>query len=156
MNKRLLIAVMLPLALTGCAGMGGIPGTSGAAYAPEQARQADRVYLGTVIDVHQVQIEGSGQNAIGTLAGGGLGALAGSEFGNGRGSIVTGVLGAIAGGMAGNAVQQHMANAAGLQITVRLDNGHVVAVTQAADQAFTVGERVQVIAGGGVVRVSPL
>ena len=155
MKCKLIVLAMLPalgLALAGCAN---IPGTSGAAYAPEQARQVEQVYEGTVVDVHAVQIQGN-QAGIGTLAGAGLGAVAGSEFGNGRGQIITGLLGALAGGVAGNAAQQRLENTRGLQITVRLDDGRTIAVTQAADQIFRVGERVEVLQGGGVTRGSPL
>jgi outer membrane lipoprotein SlyB len=41
----------------------------------------------------------------------------------------------------------------GLQITVRLDSGRTIAVTQAADEAFRPGDRVRVLSGGGVTRV---
>lgn len=46
---------------------------------------------------------------------------------------------------------------AGLLVTVRLDGGQVLAITQAADVRLAVGERVQVLAGrDGKARVLPL
>ena len=45
--------------------------------------------------------------------------------------------------------------AAGLEITVQLDNGRMVAVTQAADEPFYPGDRVRVLIGSdGTTRVA--
>jgi outer membrane lipoprotein SlyB len=37
---------------------------------------------------------------------------------------------------------------------VRLDNGNMIAITQEADEQFKPGERVRVLSGGGVSRVT--
>ena len=42
----------------------------------------------------------------------------------------------------------------GVEITVKLDSGRVLAITQAADEEFRVGDRVRVLTGGGVTRVT--
>lgn len=42
----------------------------------------------------------------------------------------------------------------GIEITVRLDSGRLIAITQAADESFRVGDRVRVLSGGGTTRVS--
>ena len=43
----------------------------------------------------------------------------------------------------------------GVEITVRMDNGQTIAVTQEdTGEVFTVGERVRVLSGGGATRVT--
>ena len=83
-----------------------------------------------------------------------IGGIAGSNVGQGKGSTVGTILGAVAGGMAGAAIEEGLMAKDGLEITVKLDNGHVIAVTQEADEQFRSGERVRVLSGGGVTRVT--
>ena len=42
----------------------------------------------------------------------------------------------------------------GLEITIKLDSGQIIAVTQEADEQVRAGERVRVLSGSGVTRVS--
>ena len=85
-----------------------------------------------------------------------VGGVAGSELGGGKGSIVGSVLGAVAGGVAGGAVEEGTTRQKGVEITVKLDGGRMIAVTQAADpnENFQVGDRVRILSGGGVTRVT--
>lgn len=72
-------------------------------------------------------------------------AIAGSDIGDGnRGSAVGAILGAIAGGLAGNAIEEGATKKPGLEITVKLDNGGLRAITQDADENFRPGERARV------------
>ena len=136
-------------ALSSCAA----PGLSGSAYSRDQARQEQSVRTGVVESVRQVQIEGT-RSSIGAVAGSVVGGIAGSNVGQGKGSSVGAILGAVGGGVAGQALEQGMTRKPGLEITVRLDNGAMVAITQEADEAFKPGERVRILAGGGVSRVT--
>ncbi|MEB5510751.1 hypothetical protein QMA70_13230, partial [Burkholderia pseudomallei] len=87
--------------------------------------------------------------------GGALGAVAGSAIGGGRGSVLTAIAGGIAGAVAGNAVGQGLSSANGVEITVRLDNGDLRSITQAATpEVFRAGERVRLLSSGGVTRVT--
>ena len=109
--------------------------------------------MGVVDSVRQVQIEGT-RSGIGPVAGAVVGGIAGSNVGQGKGSAVGAVLGSVAGGVAGQAAEQVGTRKNGLEITVRLDNGSVVAITQEADATtFVPGDRVRVLSGGGVSRV---
>lgn len=141
-------AVFVAAALAGCA-----PSQSGSAYTREQARQEQSVRMGVVESVRQVQIEGT-RSGIGPAAGAVVGGIAGSTIGGGRGSAAAAVLGSVAGGVAGQAAEQGGTRKSGLEITVRLDNGSMVAITQEADEAFKPGERVRILSGGGVSRVT--
>lgn len=136
------------LALAGCAGS-----LSGSAYSRDQARGEMSVRLGVVESVRQVSIEGT-KSPVGGLAGGVIGGVAGSSMGKGSGSTVGAMVGAVAGGLAGSAIEEGVTRQNGLEITVRLENGQLIAVTQAADEEFRPGERVRVLSGRGTTRVS--
>ncbi|TAN78792.1 MAG: glycine zipper 2TM domain-containing protein [Gallionella sp.] len=135
-------------ALAGCASS-----MSGAGYTRGQARQVEDVRMATVESVREVQIEGT-KTAIGTAAGTVVGGIAGSNVGAGKGSSVGTVLGAVAGGVVGSAIEEGATRQAGIEITVRFDDGRLIAVAQAADEKFQPGERVRVLTGGGVTRIS--
>lgn len=109
--------------------------------------------MGVVESVRQVSIEGS-RSGVGAVAGGAVGGVAGSNIGGGKGSTIGAILGAVAGGVAGNAIEQGTTKKQGLEITVRLDNGELRAITQEADEAFRPGERVRLLSGGGLTRVT--
>jgi outer membrane lipoprotein SlyB len=143
----LALAVSVAL-LAGCASS-----QSGSSYSRQQTRGEMNIRLGVVESVRQVSIEGS-KTATGPLAGGIIGGIAGSNIGGGRGSTVGAVLGAVAGGVAGQAIEEGVTKKNGLEITVKLDNGQMIAVTQEADEAFHPGERVRVLSGQGATRVS--
>lgn len=142
------IALASTLVLGGCASS-----MSGSAYSRDQTRGEMSVRMGVVDSVRQVQIEGT-KSAVGGLGGAALGGYAGSEMGKGKGSTVGAIAGAIAGGLAGGAIEEGVTRQPGLEITVRLENGQYIAVTQAADEAFRPGDRVRVLSGRGATRVS--
>ena len=83
-----------------------------------------------------------------------VGGIAGSNIGAGKGSTVGTILGAVAGGVAGSMIEEGVMSKDGLEITVKLDNGRMIAVTQEADEQFRAGERIRVLSGGGVTRVT--
>lgn len=147
--KKLIAIVVSLVALAGCA----TPSDSGSSYSSSQARGEQTVRMGVVESVRNVSID-KGASGVGTLAGAGLGALGGAAIGGGRGSIATGILGAVAGGVVGNRIENNVANKPGLEITVRLDNGSLTAITQDADESFNVGERVRLLSGSGITRVT--
>ena len=129
---------------------------SGSAYERRQARTAHDVQMGVVEHVREVQIEGT-KSGVGTGAGTIIGATAGGNAGGSRGSVgrvVGGVAGAVVGGIAGAAAEEGITRQKGFEITVRLDSGRMMAVVQAADEDFKVGERIRILTGGGVTRVT--
>lgn len=147
-TTALLFSLITVLGLTGCASS-----LSGSTYSRDQARGEMSVRMGVVESVRQVQIEGT-KSPVGSIAGGVIGGVAGRNIGGGSGSIVGSVVGAVAGGVAGSAIEEGVTRQTGLEITVKLDNGQYIAVTQAADEAFQPGERVRVLSGRGATRVT--
>ena len=126
---------------------------SGGAYTRDQARQAQDVQLGYVESVRQVMIEGT-KSGVGTVGGAALGGVAGSTIGKGRGQVAGAIGGAVLGGLAGSAIEANVTRQPGLEITVRLNNGRMVSVTQAADEPFYRGDRVRVLTSyDGTARV---
>jgi outer membrane lipoprotein SlyB len=148
MMKTTALALTFILLLGGCASS-----LSGSTYSRDQARGEMTVRMGVVESVRQVQIEGT-RSPVGSIAGGVIGGVAGRNMGGGSGSIVGSVVGAVAGGIAGSAIEEGVTRQTGLEITVKLDNGQFIAVTQAADEDFRPGERVRVLSGRGASRVS--
>lgn len=149
MNRTsLALSLVAATILAGCASS-----QSGSAYERRQARQEMSVRLGVVESVRHVTIEGT-KSPVGAVAGAGLGGLAGSNIGRGRGSTAGAIVGAVVGGVAGSAIEEQATKKNGLEITVKLDSGELIAVTQEADEAFHTGERVRVLRGGGATRVT--
>lgn len=136
------------LGLSACAGS-----QSGSAYSRSQTRGEMLVRMGIVDSVRTVTIEGT-QSGVGVVAGGVLGGIAGSNVGKGSGATAGAVVGAVLGGLAGQAIEEQGSKKAGLEITIRLDSGQLIAVTQEADEAFHPGERVRILSGDGLTRVS--
>jgi outer membrane lipoprotein SlyB len=137
------------LVLSGCPAS-----LSGGAYDRGQARQAQDVQIGYVESVRQVLIEGT-KSGVGAVSGAALGGLAGSTIGKGRGQVAGAIGGAVLGGVAGSAIEENVTRQPGLEITVRLDSGRMIAVTQAADEPFYPGDRVRVLTSyDGTARVA--
>jgi len=153
-NTPTLVAVTLMTAslalLGGCAS-----GVGGKDYSRDQARAVQEVQMGVVESVREVNIEGT-KTPIGAGAGAGavVGGVAGSTVGSGKGSVVGAAIGAVLGGLGGAAAEEATTRQKGVEITVKLDSGRMLAITQAADEEFRVGDRVRVLSGGGTTRVS--
>lgn len=149
MRKLLPITTIFTvLLLSGCAS-----GLGSGDYSRTQVRGVQEVQMGVVESVREVRIEGT-KSGVGTLAGAAVGGIAGGQIGQGRGSTVGSILGAVAGGVAGSAAEEGINKQKGLEVTVKLDGGRIIAVTQAADELFRVGERVRILSGSGVTRVT--
>src|SRR3989344_1680661 len=138
MRKLFPVGVITTLLLAGCGGD----------YERGQTRGVQEVQMGVVESVREVKIEGT-KSGVGSTAGAVVGGVAGSEVGHGKGAVVGSVLGAVAGA----AVEEGPTRQKGVEITVKLDGGRMIAVTQAADEEFKVGDRVRILFGGGATRV---
>lgn len=150
MDKRIQVAaVMLGVAaLAGCA-----QGLGGGSYTRDEARREQNVRMGMVESVRPVQIEGT-RTGVGPAAGAVVGGVAGSTVGGGRGSAVAAVIGAVAGGVAGQAIEQGATRKNGVEVTVKLDSGALLAIVQEADETFRAGDRVRILSDGRTSRVT--
>ena len=143
-------AVATSTILAGCAS----PGLGGSNYSRSQVRGEQSVRLGIVETVRDVQIDAP-RDGGGTLVGAALGGIGGSTIGGGHNANAAGaIVGAVLGGIVGQAVEKSNGERKGIEVTVRLEGGKLVAITQEKDEEFRVGDRVRILSGQGVTRVS--
>jgi outer membrane lipoprotein SlyB len=148
------VRIGLALVIVGCLGAAGCASDlGGGSYERTETRRVMQVRMGVVESVRQVRLEGT-ESGVGVLAGTAIGGIAGSNVGGNRGSMIGGVLGAVAGGIAGAAAEQLATKKMGLEITVKLDSGDLLAVIQEADDTFQVGDRVRLLSDHRTTRVS--
>jgi outer membrane lipoprotein SlyB len=146
---KTIAALALASVLAGCA----YPPQSSSVYQYYQTGNEQLVRTGTVESIRNVTIANP-ESGVGTLGGAALGGLAGSNIGAGKGEAAGAIVGAIAGGLLGQHVERSASNKAGIEITVRLDTGELVAITQSADEYFRPGERVRLLSNGQTTRVT--
>lgn len=134
------------------------PNYSGNVYGSSPGRyyvsNEQTVRMGYVESVREVVID-RGQSGVGAATGAALGGLAaGSTIGKGNGSVAAAIVGAVAGGIVGQNMERNATMARGLEITVRLDNGEIKAVTQLLEEPFNPGDRVRLLSDGMTTRVT--
>lgn len=108
------------------------------------------VKQGTVTAIKDVAIQGKS-----SAAGRTVGSVAGSVLGSTvpyAGSIIGSLIGGAVGGEAEKAANKQ----AGLEITLQLEGGEKVVVTQLAETKFKTGDKVQLIMQNNVARVAHL
>ena len=142
-------ALLLASVLAGCA----YPPQSSSVYQYYQTQNEQVVRTGTVESIRNVQIVNP-QSGVGALGGAALGGIAGSAAGDGKGQAAMTVIGALAGGLLGQHAEQNANTKNGIEITVHLDTGELVAITQTADEQFRPGERVRLLSNGVTSRVT--
>ena len=143
-------AVVTIATLVGCAQ----PGLGGGNYTRGQVRGEQSVRVGTVENVRDVVIDAR-DTGTGTLAGAAIGGVAGSTIGGGsRANAVGAIAGAVVGGIIGNAVEKNNNDRRGVEVTIRLEGGKLIAITQERDEEFRVGDRVRILSGQGTTRVT--
>ena len=146
-NLRLICLTSAALWLTACASQ------SASTYSRSHTMTEQSVRMAVVESVRPVTIEGT-KSGIGAATGAAVGGIGGSTPGKGKSPTVGAVGGAGGGGVAGHAVEQAATRGDGVEITVKLENGQLVAIVQEAGEEFRPGERVRLITGGGTTRVA--
>ena len=137
------LCLALLLAVSGCATNPDVP------RAGEEA-----VRYGRIVQIDPVELEDDHQLGLGAILGAVAGGVLGNQVGHGSGRDIATVAGAIGGGFAGNAIQnRYVERRPGQHVTVRLDNGVLVAVTQPADPDLRTGDRVLIDGAGERARV---
>lgn len=156
MKKQSLTLIALAVASALLTSACSTPGIGGADYTRSQVRGEQTVRLGTIESMRKVRIQNDEPGMVGLLAGGIAGAALGSSAGQGSGKSAATALGAIAGAAAGEAIQSKSQEQNGVELTIRLDTGLVIAITQGLDEDFRTGDRVQIIGSGRSTRVTRL
>jgi outer membrane lipoprotein SlyB len=114
------------------------------------------VRIGTVVAVRDVKIEGTG--AGGALTGAALGGLAGVSHSGGKTGAALGIIGLVGGAMIGDAIGKGITSAPGLEVTVQLAGGGLIAIVQERDVQLSLkaGDQVRITGSGRTTRVGPL
>jgi len=150
-KTAILLALTTSLGLTACAQ----PNMDNRVYSRDAAMRAQQVVYGTIIDVRTVELRGINGNSdrvVGAVAGGVLGALAGDQFGGGRGNTLATGAGAIGGAFLGDSLSRGINRTTAQEWTVRLANGGTIAVVQNDPNLF-VGQNIRVINNGAQSRL---
>lgn len=146
---NLVIALLASVTVAGCAS-----GLGGGDYERAEARRVINVRMGIVESVRPVKLEGT-KSPVGTLGGAAVGGIAGSTIGQGKGAAIGAVLGAVAGGLAGSAAEEGITRKQGIEVTVKMDNGEMLAVVQEdGGEKFMPGERIRLLQDGRTTRVT--
>lgn len=149
MMKTLSLLLISLAVLAGCA-----TSKSGDVYTRDQARREQNIRMGVVESVREVLMEGT-KSPVGAIAGAAVGGVAGSTLGGGNGSTIAAVIGAVAGGLAGSAIEEGVTRKQAMEITIKMDNGQLIAIVQEGDPLeFRPGDRVRIISSGGESRVT--
>ncbi len=118
MNKKVVLSCVW-LALVGSGLSACTPNISPDTVQASDAGEIQSAVEGVIVSKRVVTVKGD--NTLGTLAGAGLGGIAGSMVGgNDTVHLLMGVTGALAGGAAGNAVSNEMTTQKGIEYMVRL------------------------------------
>lgn len=151
MKREMIHATLVALGLALAAGCA--THTTPSTFNRSEVGAARTVEWGTVRGLRDVAIQNDSRG-IATATGAALGGIAGSTIGSGtRANTAGAVAGAVAGGAAGNAMAR--GSRAGVEITVELDSGRTIAVTQdGTSRDYRVGDRVQVSSDGTTTRVT--
>lgn len=143
------LALLAAVAITGCAS-----GLGGGDYERTEARRVMSVRMGVVEGVRPVKLEGT-NSPIGTLGGAAVGGIAGSTVGGGKGANIAAVVGAVVGGLAGAAAEEGLTRKQGIEVTLKMDNGELLAIVQEdGGENFVPGERVRLLQDGRNTRVT--
>lgn len=143
-SKLALVALIAgSMSLVGCAtpydrGHYGYQGQSQGGYGDRYGCQC-----GVVKDVQQIDTQGGNDGTLGTVIGAVAGGLLGNQVGKGDGRKAATVAGAVVGGVVGNHVGKSGSSTV-YRISVQLDNGQYVNVTQRDDPRVRRGDYVEV------------
>jgi len=101
---------------------------------------------GVVESVNYVEEKGQASGA-GAVIGGVAGGVLGHQIGSGRGNTVATIAGAGVGAVAGNQVEKNTKKKTHWVVKVNLDNGKKQSITSSAKPAFKQGDRVKIVDG---------
>ncbi|KXS56708.1 MAG: hypothetical protein AMR96_01045 [Candidatus Adiutrix intracellularis] len=148
-----LLLFLLLVASTGCS-----PRVGGNDYNVSSTRTNQKVQTGRITSIREVKIvndPNNGKTELSTVGGAVVGGVLGSLIGGGSGQTVATVGGAVLGAAAGYGGSRVLTEQNGIEITVKLDSGETVVITQGTDITLTSNQRVKIISGVDAVRVVP-
>jgi len=133
-------------------GAGGAFGQSPSATPPSTAAAASSkpcTTCGTLESIRYVEQKGQGSGG-GAVLGGVVGGVVGHQFGSGRGNTAATIAGVGVGALAGNEVEKNAKKTSYYVLTVRLDNGSRQSISQGSKPNLREGDRVRIVDGNRV------
>lgn len=110
-----LLATTISFAVMGCT-----PNISPDVTQASNANTMQTAIPGTIVSEHVITVKGN--NTLGTVAGGALGAISGSAVGGStRAHLISGIVGASLGAAAGNVIEDKITKQKGIEYVIRLD-----------------------------------
>ena len=116
----------------------------GAAPAPARAGCAD---CGVVQSVRYVETQGQSSGA-GAVIGGVAGGVIGHQIGSGRGNTVATIAGVGVGALAGNEVEKNAKKTGSWSVAIQMDNGATRSFSYSSQPSVREGDRVKLVDGG--------
>lgn len=110
------------------------------------------VRFGKITGLEEVTLEGR-ELGLGTIVGGIAGGYGANNIGKGKGQDVATIAGAIAGAVAGNMIENRLTQKNGQLVTVHLNDGSTVEITQPTNLNLSIGASVRVVGSGRNTRV---
>jgi outer membrane lipoprotein SlyB len=143
------VPAALGLLLSACA-----PQTSPGSFSRNEVGAVMPVRSGTITGIRAVDIR-PGQTRLGMATGALLGGIGGSQIGSSTAANAAGaVAGAVAGGVIGSGLQGS-ARTRGVEFTLELDSGEIVALVQPGDpHRYRVGDRIRLTGTADNARVT--
>lgn len=153
--RMLMVAATATVLLTAC-----VPSSqTGTSYSRDEARKVQNILIGQVLDIQQVEIEGT-KSGLGGVVGGAAGGVAASTVGGGTGKDLATIGGAVIGAAIGAVAEEALTKATGEEYTIRLSTDEIISVVQAVDandpNRIQVGDTVKVLQQQGTYRINKL
>jgi outer membrane lipoprotein SlyB len=117
------------------------------AFAGAAQAQSSCKDCGVVQSVNAVQQQGQ-SSGVGMVAGGVVGGVVGHQIGSGRGNTVATIAGAGLGAVAGNQVEKNSKTKTSWSVAIRMDNGALRTFSYSSQPAVVAGDRVKLVDGG--------
>jgi outer membrane lipoprotein SlyB len=137
--KRLAVAVAFTLA-AGVLGACATPDASSGGYQVSE----QRVEHGVVERIDLLRQGQAQPTGLGAVLGGVAGGVIGHQIGSGRGNTAATIAGAIGGGLVGNQIERS-SEGDRYRLTVRLDSGARLEITEVGEGELREGDRVRVV-----------
>ena len=118
-----------------------------AAAQPQPAPQRVCGDCGVVQSIRQFQQQGQ-SSGVGMVAGGVLGGVLGHQIGSGRGNTVATIAGAGVGAVAGNEIEKSHKTKTSWTVSIRMDAGNIRTLTYSNQPSVREGDRVKLVNGG--------
>ncbi len=153
--RTMLMTILATTLLTAC-----VPSSqTGTSYSRDEARKVQEIMIGQVLDVQEVQIEGT-KSGLGGLVGGAAGGVAASTVGGGTGKDLATIAGAVVGAAVGAMAEEGLTKSTGREYTVRLTTDEIISVVQAVDaeqpEPIVAGDTVKMLRQEGTYRINKI